>query len=84
MFAQGIPLQQLLSPPASLHCALPPSCPQVHIQEDDSGAMHMRNLSMHRCDTEEQALNMVRCRALLALSCPAPAHHRYPSPVVSS
>ncbi|PRW60177.1 kinesinlike KIF6 [Chlorella sorokiniana] len=33
--------------------------PRVNIQEDDSGAMHLRNLSMHRCDTEEQALNML-------------------------
>lgn len=48
---------------------------QVQIQEDDGGAMHLRNLSMHRCDTEEQALNMVRRLArayAAALCCPPP------------
>lgn len=32
---------------------------QVSIQEDEEGRMHTRNLSLHRCDIEEQALNMV-------------------------
>lgn len=31
---------------------------QVHILEDDESHLHIRNLSLHRCDTEEQALNM--------------------------
>ncbi|KAL4859263.1 Kinesin-like protein KIF6 [Chlorella vulgaris] len=32
---------------------------QVHVLEDDDARLHIRNLSLHRCDTEEQALNML-------------------------
>lgn len=32
---------------------------QVHIMEDEDSRMHFRGLSLHRCDNEEQALNMV-------------------------
>ena len=44
------------------HTASFPPCgwPQVSIGEDEAGRVQLRNLSQHRCDTEEQALNMVR------------------------
>jgi hypothetical protein len=38
---------------------------QVHVLEDDDARLHIRNLSLHRCDTEEQALNMVSGRGYL-------------------
>jgi kinesin family protein 6/9 len=35
--------------------------PRVHVMEDEAGRIHMRNLSMHRAATEEEALNLVIC-----------------------
>lgn len=35
--------------------------PQVVVQEDDEGRIHLRNLSRHRAATEEEALNLVGC-----------------------
>ena len=37
--------------------------PRVHVMEDEAGAIHVRDLSMHRAATEEEALNLVwgRC-----------------------
>ena len=32
---------------------------RVHVMEDEAGAVHIRNLSMHRAATEEEALNLV-------------------------
>ena len=40
---------------------------RVHVLEDEAGRIHMRNLSMHRAATEEEALNLVRC-ALASLT----------------
>jgi len=34
--------------------------PQVFLQEDEEGRLHLRNLSSHRACTEEEALNLVR------------------------
>ena len=33
---------------------------RVHMLEDADAHMHLRNLSVHRADTEEAALNLVR------------------------
>ena len=33
--------------------------PRVHIMEDDEANIHMRNLSVHRANNEEEALNLV-------------------------
>ncbi|KAL4458604.1 hypothetical protein ABPG75_013469 [Micractinium tetrahymenae] len=33
--------------------------PKVHIMEDEDSRMHYRGLTLHRCDNEEQALNML-------------------------
>lgn len=42
---------------------------QVHVLEDDDARLHIRNLSLHRCDTEEQALNMVGGRGYHPPTC---------------
>ena len=33
--------------------------PKVAIMEDEDGNIHMRNLSIHRANNEEEALNLV-------------------------
>ena len=35
--------------------------PKVAIMEDEESNIHMRNLSIHRANNEEEALNLVRC-----------------------
>ncbi len=34
--------------------------PRVAIMEDEESNIHMRNLSIHRANNEEEALNLVR------------------------
>ncbi len=34
--------------------------PKVAIMEDEESNIHMRNLSIHRANNEEEALNLVR------------------------
>lgn len=60
------------APPVGKHlarCRLACRPRQVHIQEDDEARLHLRNLSLHRCDTEEQALNTVRLHAPALARC---------------
>ena len=38
--------------------------PRVGVLEDDDGRLHIRNLSLHRVTTEEEALNLVSRPAL--------------------
>ena len=41
---------------------------QVSIMEDEDSNIHMRNLSIHRANNEEEALNLVRaCPCLHSL-----------------
>lgn len=74
-----MPAAALAATPPKALLPGPPSSTQVHIQEDDSGAMHLRNLSMHRCDTEEQALNMVGPVCLEQACVPAVTAHHHAS-----
>lgn len=42
-----------LTPPPS------PPCSKVSLMEDEEGSVHLRNLSMHRVNNEEEALNLL-------------------------
>ena len=47
--------------------------PRVGVLEDDDGRLHMRNLSLHRAGSEEEALNLVSRRADACRRCHAQA-----------
>lgn len=34
---------------------------RVAVREDEAGAVHLGHLSVHRADSEEEALNLARC-----------------------
>lgn len=43
--------------------------PKVAIMEDEDANIHMRNLSIHRANNEEEALNLVRLYAVQCVHC---------------
>lgn len=46
-------------PSAALLSRGPPPRSKVSLMEDEEGAVHLRNLSMHRVNNEEEALNLL-------------------------